>query len=94
MTCHCGLTFDAAIVVQCDPNDPDSVCEPWVPDRPTECTVADCDKPVTYKLQDGQRLCIPCYDSHRQEEINEYLRKQDSLRKMLDDWTAKMSGGA
>ena len=95
MRCHCGLAFDAAIVVQCDPNDPDSVCEPWVPDKPNFC---DCGEPATYNMSsvcpdwDNPYLCVDCYRIHREEELREYHRKQAALKKKIDDWFASRRG--
>lgn len=96
MTCpNCGLAFDAAIVVRCDATDPDSTCEPFVPDKPNFC---DCGEAATFNMStvcpdwDNPHLCVDCHRIHREQELREYHRKQEAFRKMIEDWAASRGG--
>ena len=81
MRCHCGLAFDGVPFVKCDENDPDSVCEPWVSEKPKMC---DCGKVASITLnEDGcyPYICTDCYQNYRNCE----LQRQQALKKLAED---------
>jgi len=97
MTCpDCGLAFDEVIVVQCDPTNPDSVCEPWVADKPNFC---DCGEAATFNMRhvcpdwDNPHLCVDCHRIHREERVRKYHQEQAAFHKMISDWVASCGGG-